>query len=103
LSLTGTLRWEAARVVILDLDNLSSATNHNGGALHFGLDGTLFIGVGENANSSNSQTLTNLLGKILRINANGTIPANNPFIAQTSGRNQAIWALGLRKPVHICV
>jgi len=49
---------------ILDLNNLSSATNHNGGAIHFGPDGKLYIAVGENANASNAQTLSNLLGKI---------------------------------------
>src|SRR5713226_8476517 len=62
---------------ILDLNSLSSATNHNGGAIHFGPDGKLYIGVGENANASNAQTLNNLLGKILRINADGSIPADN--------------------------
>jgi glucose/arabinose dehydrogenase len=60
------------------LDNLSNAQNHNGGALHFGLDGKLYIAVGENANSAHAQTLANLLGKILRINASGSIPTDNP-------------------------
>ncbi len=87
----------ASEVVLLDLDNLSSATNHNGGALHFGTDGKLYIAVGENANGSNAQTLTNLLGKILRINSDGSIPADNPFFS-TAGARQEIWALGLRNP-----
>ena len=94
----GNVAAAGSEVVILDLNNLSSATNHNGGSLHFGIDGKLFIGVGENATPSNSQMLTNLLGKILRINADGTIPSDNPFITQTTGKNQAIWALGLRNP-----
>jgi glucose/arabinose dehydrogenase len=85
-------------VVLLEPDDLSSATNHNGGALHFGPDGKLYIAVGENANGNNSQTLSNLLGKILRINADGTIPVDNPFYATATGRNRAIWALGLRNP-----
>jgi len=38
------------------------------------------------------------LGKILRINSDGTIPADNPFYASTTGNNRAIWALGLRNP-----
>ena len=84
--------------VLLDLDNLSSATNHNGGGLHFGPDGKLYLGVGENANGSNAQTLTNLLGKVLRFNSDGTIPTDNPFYATASGKNRAIWALGLRNP-----
>ncbi len=87
-----------SEAVILELNNLSSATNHNGGATHFGPDGKLYIGVGENANGANSQTLSNLLGKMLRINADGTIPADNPFYNTASGSNRAIWALGLRNP-----
>src|SRR5882724_6457573 len=87
-----------SEVMILDLDNLSSATNHNGGAIHFGPDGKLYVAVGENANGANSQTLTNRLGKMLRINADGTIPTDNPFYGVASGDNRAIWALGLRNP-----
>ncbi|HKR02005.1 MAG TPA: PQQ-dependent sugar dehydrogenase, partial [Pyrinomonadaceae bacterium] len=87
-----------SEVVILELNNLSSATNHNGGAMHFGPDGKLYIAVGENANPANSQTLTNLLGKILRINSDGTIPTDNPFFNSASGVNRAIWAWGLRNP-----
>jgi glucose/arabinose dehydrogenase len=84
--------------VIMELENLSSATNHNGGAIHFGPDGALYIAVGDNANGANSQTLGNRLGKILRINADGTIPTTNPFYGTTTGANRSIWALGLRNP-----
>src|SRR5688572_8283165 len=45
-----------SELVLLDLNNLSSATNHNGGAIHFGPDGKLYVAVGENANRSNAQT-----------------------------------------------
>jgi glucose/arabinose dehydrogenase len=94
----GDVAVPGSETVLLDLNPLSSATNHNGGALHFGPDGKLYIAVGENANSSNSQTLANLLGKILRLNKDGTIPADNPFFTQATGVNRAIWALGLRNP-----
>ena len=83
---------------VLDLDNLSTATNHNGGAIHFGPDGKLYVAVGENANGSNAQTLSNRLGKMLRINSNGTIPTDNPFFNTAAGDNRSIWALGLRNP-----
>ncbi|WP_205739613.1 PQQ-dependent sugar dehydrogenase [Georgenia sp. SYP-B2076] len=83
---------------ILDLDNLSTVNIHNGGAMNFGADGKLYVAVGENANGSNSQNLNNLLGKVLRINADGTIPTDNPFFATASGKNRAIWALGFRNP-----
>ncbi|MFN0279168.1 MAG: PQQ-dependent sugar dehydrogenase [Pyrinomonadaceae bacterium] len=87
---------------ILDLEGLS-ASNHNGGPIHFGPDGKLYIAVGDNAVSSNSQLVTNRLGKMLRINSDGTIPADNPInfpnITPTpTGINRAIWAVGLRNP-----
>jgi glucose/arabinose dehydrogenase len=94
----GDVAVPGSETTILDLNNLSSATNHNGGAIHFGPDGKLYIAVGENANGANSQTLTNLLGKMLRINADGSIPSDNPFFNIATGNNRAIWALGLRNP-----
>jgi glucose/arabinose dehydrogenase len=99
----GDVVLAGSEAIILDLNNLSGATNHNGGAIHFGPDGKLYIAVGENANSANSQTLANLLGKILRINADGTIPLDNPttfpgIAGSSSGVNRAIWAVGLRNP-----
>jgi glucose/arabinose dehydrogenase len=94
----GDVAATGSETVLLDLDNLSSATNHNGGAIHFGPDGKLYVAVGENANGSNAQSLNNRLGKMLRINADGTIPADNPFNSTATGANQAIWAFGLRNP-----
>jgi glucose/arabinose dehydrogenase len=94
-------------VVGFDIDDLTSATNHNGGALHFGIDGKLYVAVGDNATglaagdpaTSPPQELDNLLGKILRLNDDLTIPADNPFVPSLAlGRNGAIWALGLRNP-----
>ena len=61
----GDVAVAGSEVVILELDNLSSATNHNGGALAFGADGKLYAAVGENANGANAQSLNNLLGKML--------------------------------------
>jgi len=88
---------------IADLPALSSATNHNGGGMHFGLDGKLYVGVGENANGANAPLLTTVLGKLLRFNDDGTIPTDNPFYASTSGLNRAIWARGLRNPFSFAV
>ena len=94
----GDTALAGSETVILELNDLSSATNHNGGAMHFGPDGKLYIAVGENANGANAQSLSNLLGKMLRINADGSIPADNPFYLTATGNNRAIWALGLRNP-----
>jgi glucose/arabinose dehydrogenase len=95
---TGDVAVSGSETILVDLDNLSSATNHNGGAIHFGPDAKLYAGVGENANSANAQTLSNRLGKILRYNSDGTIPTDNPFFSTATGTNRAIWALGLRNP-----
>jgi glucose/arabinose dehydrogenase len=99
----GDVAVVGSETVILELNSLSNATNHNGGAIHFGPDGKLYVAVGENANAANSQTLTNRLGKILRINANGSIPADNPtsfggIPGSPTNENRAIWAVGLRNP-----
>jgi glucose/arabinose dehydrogenase len=94
----GDVAVPGSETVLLDIDGLSSATNHNGGALNFGPDGKLYIAVGENANGANAQSFTTLKGKILRINSNGSIPSDNPFLSQTTGKNQAMWAMGLRNP-----
>lgn len=84
--------------VLVNLPNLSNATNHNGGALHFGPDGKLYAAVGDNANSANAQSLTTPFGKMLRFNDDGTIPTSNPFYGTTTEVNRSIWALGLRNP-----
>jgi glucose/arabinose dehydrogenase len=111
---------------ILDWDNLSAATNHNGGAIHFGLDGMLYADAGDNAQTFTqggntyrvSQTLTDLLGKQLRIDVGAfdrgvatrddtvvghLIPADNPFVGTAPGINQLIYALGLRNPFTFAV
>ncbi len=79
---------------ILDLE---TAAGHNGGAIHFGGDGKLYVAVGDNGTPSNSQSLSNRLGKILRINSDGSIPSDNPFY-NTVGAKKEIWALGFRNP-----
>jgi len=94
----GDTALPGSETVILELDNLTSATTHNGGALHFGPDGKLYIATGENNVTEYSQSLSSLLGKILRINPDGTIPLDNPFYNQTVGNRKSIWALGLRNP-----
>ena len=94
---SGDVALAGSQTNLLELNNLS-ATNHNGGAIHFGPDGKLYIAVGENAVGSNAQTLSNLLGKILRLNKDGTIPTDNPFYTTATGVNRSIWALGLRNP-----
>jgi glucose/arabinose dehydrogenase len=77
--------------LIFQLNNQNSAY-HMGGAMDFGEDGKLYISTGDNETPDNAQMLTNLFGKMLRINKDGTIPTGNPFYATASGKNRAIWA-----------
>jgi glucose/arabinose dehydrogenase len=98
--------------VIIDLDT-QTAGIHNGGAMKFWHDGTLFITTGENTTPPNAQNLGNLLGKVLRIDVrsdefpddphrNYSIPSTNPF-RNTSGARPEIWAYGLRNPWSMAV
>jgi glucose/arabinose dehydrogenase len=88
--------------LILRLGN-QNATNHMGGAIDFGKDGKLYIATGDNDRGAVAQKLTNLFGKMLRINKDGTIPTDNPFYSTASGNNRAIWARGLRNPFKFAV
>ncbi len=82
-------------------------SNHNGGNLVFGPDGFLYIGLGDGGSGGdplgNGQSLSTLLGKMLRIDpqllgeAPFRVPADNPFVGRADAR-PAIWAYGLRNP-----
>lgn len=82
--------------------------NHNGGSLLFGKDGFLYIAVGDGGSGGDpnnySQNKKSPLGKILRIDVNSTtkgnygIPADNPFVGNTEGNQEEIFAYGLRNP-----
>lgn len=88
--------------VLLDLPPLSTATNHNGGALHFGADGKLYVGVGDNANGVRAQDLTLPFGKLLRIEStDGSAPPDNPFVGGFN--DPRVWAYGLRNPFTFAV
>jgi glucose/arabinose dehydrogenase len=77
------------------------ANNHQGGDLQFGPDGMLYWGVGDNTVGANAQDLTNIHGKILRLNpADGSAPQDNPFV-NTENAEPRIWAYGLRNPFRL--
>jgi len=81
----------------------SMPAGHQGGAIRFGIDGRLYIGIGEQTAGDPSQELDTLQGKILRVGADGSIPEDNPFLGATRGKYRAIWARGLRNPFGIAV
>jgi uncharacterized repeat protein (TIGR03806 family) len=89
----------ASETVLLEFEQ--PFANHNGGWLGFGPDGKLYIASGDGGGGGdpqgNGQRLDTPLGKFLRINTDGTVPADNPFVG-TSGARPEIWAYGLRNP-----
>ena len=72
------------------------STNHFGSRLVWAPDGKLFITLGERySEKDRAQTLDNDLGKVVRINADGSIPQDNPFV-NTKGARPEIWSYGHR-------
>ena len=75
--------------------------NHAGGHLAFLQDETLLITIGEGFEyKEQAQNLDSALGKIIRVNDDGTIPTDNPFINQV-GERTAIWSYGHRNPLGL--
>ncbi len=81
----------------------SDSGSDNGGGLKFGADGKLYISTGQGStNTMIAQDLSNLAGKVLRINSDGSVPADNPFFNQAPKRPE-IWAYGFRNPFRITI
>jgi glucose/arabinose dehydrogenase len=87
-----------SETVLYELDSAGDSAFHQGGSMHFGRDGKLYVAVGDHGGTVRAQQLTNQVGKILRLNKDGSIPTDNPFYNQAAGKNRAIWAYGLRNP-----
>jgi glucose/arabinose dehydrogenase len=79
------------------LDGIPAGIQHNGGELHFASDGKLYVATGDAKTYSNAQSLETLAGKILRVNPDGSVPEDNPFVGVPDARGE-IWAYGLRNP-----
>ncbi len=76
---------------------------HNAGGLRFGPDGKLYISTGDGGlDKLDAQDLAGLNGKILRINPDGSVPSDNPFIGRIDARPE-IWCYGLRNPWRFAV
>lgn len=97
-----------SEVILLSIDQPFG--NHNGGHIAFGSDGYLYIGMGDGGSANDpinaGQNPATLLGKMLRIDVDGTgsgpggnygIPPNNPFITDASVQDE-IWSFGMRNP-----
>jgi glucose/arabinose dehydrogenase len=71
---------------------------HFGGRLIFGTDGTLFITSGERQRFEPAQDMASNLGKVIRINPDGSIPRDNPFVGMPRERED-VWTVGHRNPL----
>ncbi|HKO62927.1 MAG TPA: PQQ-dependent sugar dehydrogenase [Pyrinomonadaceae bacterium] len=81
------------RTVIID--DIPAARFHAGCRIRFGPDRRLYITTGDATDRSLAQRLDSLAGKTLRINDDGTIPSDNPFVGQSNARGE-IWSIGHR-------
>lgn len=74
------------------IDGIAGANIHDGGRIKFGPDGKLYITTGDASQSQLAQDMNSLAGKILRLNADGSIPSDNPF------PGSPVYSLGHRNP-----
>jgi glucose/arabinose dehydrogenase len=95
-TMTGDIIDPASEFVLLNLDPLSGVTGHNAGCMRI-YGGKLYVSIGENAMAALSQSLDSYMGKLIRINLDGSAPADNPFPNGTA-KGKRIWAYGLRNP-----
>ncbi len=103
---------DAAVSEVTIFEHVQENANHNGGDIHFGPDGFLYMSLGDDGQSATAQDLGDVRGSILRIDPFGddnlatdadltvrdyAIPADNPFVAQVGARPE-IYAYGFRNP-----
>jgi glucose/arabinose dehydrogenase len=86
---------ESATMDRVIIDRIPGARNHNGGRIAFGPDGLLYVCTGETWTAPIAQELDNLGGKILRLDPDGGIPADNPFAGSP------VYSYGHRNPQGI--
>ena len=98
------VRYREAETGLTDrkviIENIPAAQFHAGCRLRFGPDSKLYITTGDATQRELAQRLDSLAGKILRLNDDGTVPADNPFIGQQNARPE-IWSYGHRNPQGI--
>ncbi len=103
----GTYRNQVIRYIVRDdtlvfdrfviRDGMLANTIHNGCRIRFGPDGKLWVTMGDAGNGTNAQNPNRLNGKVLRVNGDGTIPADNPILPGATART-AVYTWGNRNP-----
>jgi glucose/arabinose dehydrogenase len=104
---SGDVAAPGSEVIIRQLQNLpdTGSTIHNGGAIHFGSDGKLYVAVGDHGDRNSAQNPDSYNGKLLRFNPNGSTPSDNPLFNSADGitARDRIWTSGLRNPYTFAV
>ncbi|MEM6270030.1 MAG: PQQ-dependent sugar dehydrogenase [Bacteroidota bacterium] len=98
----GNAALPGSELELLRLEEMWAAF-HNGAGMVFDTTGKLLIGVGDGTLLTTSQNMNTRLGKILRINPDGSIPSDNPFYNETTGLNRAIAVYGVRNPYTMAI
>lgn len=93
--LTGT-RLEKWQDLIVT-DSGTDAGQHFGGRIAFDRSGHVFLGIGDRGDRDQAQNLRNHQGTIIRLNLDGSVPGDNPFVGQNNARAE-IWSYGHRNP-----
>ncbi|MDQ4145594.1 MAG: PQQ-dependent sugar dehydrogenase [Actinomycetota bacterium] len=78
------------------LGGLDTGLFHQGGQMVFDAQNRLYVTTGDNGDSDLAQSLNSLMGKVLRLNDDGTVPADNPFPADHAQPRSPIWSFGHR-------
>lgn len=103
LTAQGNLMLPGSELILYECDSKFGSV-HNGGDFEFGKDGKIYLATGENASGvTGPQSLTSDLGKVLRLNPDGTIPTDNPFYTTATGKYRSIYALGFRNPFSLTI
>lgn len=100
--------------VLFEVETPGNGGNHHGGDIAFGLDGYLYVPVGDGGTyqdqAGNAQDMTKLLGKVLRLDVDNPegeldygIPPDNPFVGNTEGWREEIFASGFRNPWRLTI
>ena len=87
--------------VIWEHPEIFTSCCHHGGGLAFGPDGKLYLSIGDHFDGSRSMDTTSVDGKVLRLNRDGSIPGDNPFVDGPGGNFDEIYAVGLRNPFRM--
>lgn len=86
--------------VLVDIDSVNDS--HKAGWIGVGADGKVYTTVGDGRIDANAQDRSTLLGKVVRLNKDGSVPSDNPFVG-VPGVRPEIWAYGFRNPFRASI